>query len=66
LQTFHAAGRRTFTFGQIAATNALSDVYAMGGRAASRLSRLFAPQDADLAILEQIMSGGLSKMIEAG
>jgi len=29
---FHAHRRRSYSFGQIAATNALSDVYAMGGR----------------------------------
>ncbi len=55
-----------FTFGQIAATNALSDVYAMGGRPLTALALVCFPQDADLAILEQIMRGGLSKMVEAG
>ena len=54
-----------FTFGQIAATNALSDVYAMGGRPVSALTVVCFPQDGDLAILEQIMRGGLSKMTEA-
>ena len=54
-----------FTFGQIAATNALSDVYAMGGRPLTALAVVCFPQDADLAILEQIMRGGLSKMTEA-
>ena len=54
-----------FTFGQIAATNALSDVYAMGGRPVSALAVVCFPQDADLGILEQIMRGGLSKMSEA-
>jgi len=44
----------------------LSDVYAMGGRPLTALAVVCFPQDADLAILEQIMSGGLSKMIEAG
>jgi selenide,water dikinase len=55
-----------FTFGQIAAANALSDVYAMGGRPLTALAVVCYPQEADLAILEQIMRGGLSKMIEAG
>ncbi len=55
-----------FAFGQIAATNALSDVYAMGGRPLTALAVVCFPQDADLAILEQIMRGGLSKMAEAG
>jgi selenide,water dikinase len=54
-----------FTFGQIAATNALSDVYAMGGRPVSALAVVCFPQDADLGILEQIMRGGLAKMSEA-
>jgi selenide,water dikinase len=54
-----------FTFGQIAATNALSDVYAMGGRPLTALAVVCFPQDADLGILEQIMRGGLSKMSEA-
>lgn len=54
-----------FTFGQIAATNALSDVYAMGGRPITALALVCFPQDADLRILEQIMRGGLAKMEEA-
>jgi selenide, water dikinase len=55
-----------FLFGQIASTNALSDVYAMGGRPVSALSIVCFPQDGDLDILEQIMRGGLAKMAEAG
>jgi selenide,water dikinase len=55
-----------YTFGQIAATNALSDVYAMGGRPLTALALVCFPDKADLAILEQILSGGLSKMMEAG
>jgi selenide, water dikinase len=54
-----------FTFGQIAATNALSDVYAMGGRPLTALSMVCFPQDGDLDVLEQIMRGGLAKMEEA-
>jgi selenide,water dikinase len=54
-----------FTFGQIAATNALSDVYAMGGRPLTALAVVCFPQEADLGILEEIMRGGLAKMIEA-
>jgi selenide,water dikinase len=54
------------TFGQIAATNALSDVYAMGGRPVTSLALVCFPEKADLAILERILAGGLSKMIEAG
>src|SRR2546421_3796814 len=55
-----------FTFGQIAATNALSDVYAMGGKPLTSLALVCFPEKADLEILERILAGGLSKMIEAG
>jgi selenide, water dikinase len=54
-----------FTFGQIAATNALSDVYAMGGRPITALSVVCFPPDGDLDVLEQIMKGGMAKMAEA-
>jgi selenide, water dikinase len=54
-----------FVFGQIAAANALSDVYAMGGRPISALSVVGFPDKGDPAILEQIMRGGLNKMMEA-
>ena len=54
-----------FTFGQIAATNALSDVYAMGGRPLTALAVVCFPHDADIGLLEQIMRGGLAKMTEA-
>jgi len=55
-----------FLFGQIAAANALSDVYAMGGRPISSLSIVGFPEKGDPVILEQIIRGGLSKMNEAG
>jgi selenide,water dikinase len=55
-----------YTFGQIAATNSLSDVYAMGGRPLTSLALVCFPEKADLEILERILAGGLSKMIEAG
>jgi len=55
-----------YTFGQIAATNSLSDVYAMGGKPLTALALVCFPEKADLAILERILAGGLSKMIEAG
>jgi selenide, water dikinase len=54
-----------FTFGQIAAANSLSDVYAMGGRPVSSLSLVGFPEKGDPAILEQIIRGGLDKMKEA-
>src|ERR1700729_2427069 len=53
-----------FTFGQIAAANALSDIYAMGGRPLTALTIVCFPQDGDLSILEQIMRGGFAKMME--
>ena len=55
-----------YTFGQIAATNSLSDVYAMGGRPLTALALVCFPEKADVEILERILAGGLSKMIEAG
>jgi selenide, water dikinase len=53
-------------FGQIAAANALSDIYAMGGRPISALSLVGFPERGDPATLDQIMRGGLTKMSEAG
>jgi selenide, water dikinase len=55
-----------YTFGQIAATNALSDVYAMGGKPLTALALVCFPEKAELEILERILAGGLSKMMEAG
>ena len=55
-----------YSFGQIAAVNALSDVYAMGGRPMTSLALVCFPEKGDVAILERILAGGLSKMIEAG
>jgi selenide,water dikinase len=55
-----------FTFGQIAATNSLSDVYAMGGHPLSSLAIVCFPEKGDLDVLQQILAGGLSKMMEAG
>ncbi len=54
-----------YTFGQIAATNSLSDVYAMGGRPISALTLVCFPETGDVMILEQMLAGGLSKMVEA-
>jgi selenide,water dikinase len=52
-------------FGEIAAANSLSDVYAMGGRPISTLSIVGFPEKGDAEILAQILQGGLSKMMEA-
>ena len=54
-----------YTFGAIAAANALSDVYAMGGRPISALSILAYPAKGPLDDLEQILKGGAEKMHEA-
>jgi selenide, water dikinase len=54
-----------FTFGQVAAANSLSDIYAMGGKPVSALSIVGFPPNGDAAVLEQILRGGLSKMEEA-
>lgn len=53
------------TFGEIAAANSLSDVYAMGGQPLSALSIVGFPEKGDPAILEKILRGGLAKMNEA-
>jgi selenide,water dikinase len=52
-------------FGAIAAANALSDVYAMGGKPISALSLVGFPEKSDPEILERILRGGLTKMQEA-
>jgi selenide, water dikinase len=54
-----------YVFGQIAATNALSDVYAMGGRPVSALALVCFPESGDPKVLEQMLAGGLAKMMEA-
>jgi selenide,water dikinase len=55
-----------YDFGRIAATNALSDVYAMGARPLSALNIVAFPEDLDLAILAQILEGGASVARNAG
>jgi len=56
-----------YTFGQIAAANSLSDVYAMGGKPISALSIVGFPNTGcHLDVLEKILQGGLAKMQEAG
>ena len=54
-----------YTFGAIAAANALSDVYAMGGRPLTALSIVAYPGKGDLDDLEAILKGGAEKMREA-
>ncbi len=55
-----------YLFGQIAATNALSDIYAMGGEVKTALNIVCFPESMDLNILGKIMEGGSSKVIESG
>jgi selenide,water dikinase len=55
-----------YTFGAIAAANALSDVYAMGGKPISALSILAWPAKGDLDELTEILRGGAEKIQEAG
>jgi selenide,water dikinase len=56
-----------YTFGQIAATNALSDVYAMGAKPRTGLNIVcFPDKDADPAILREILRGGAEQMHAAG
>jgi selenide,water dikinase len=55
-----------YTYGAIAAANALSDVYAMGGRPLSALAIAAFPAKGEPAELEQILRGGAEKMREAG
>jgi selenide,water dikinase len=55
-----------YTFGQIAATNALNDVYAMGGKPLTALCIVCFPQEEDSHLLGEMMRGGLAVMSAAG
>ena len=55
-----------YLFGQIAAANALSDVYAMGGEVLSALNLVCFPENGDLNLLGRILQGGNEKVLEAG
>ena len=55
-----------YVFGQIAAANALSDVYAMGGTVKTALNIVCFPEQMDLNILGRILQGGSEKVMEAG
>ena len=55
-----------YVFGQIAATNALSDVYAMGGTPKTALNIVAFPKDMDVEILGEILRGGADKVMESG
>jgi selenide, water dikinase len=55
-----------YEFGQIAAANALSDVYAMGGEVLTALNIVAFPAGVPLEVLSEILRGGIEKVIEAG
>ena len=55
-----------YVFGKIAAANALSDVYAMGGEVKTALNLVCFPESMDLNVLGQILQGGAEKVAEAG
>ncbi|MDL2218649.1 selenide, water dikinase SelD [Christensenellaceae bacterium OttesenSCG-928-M15] len=55
-----------YTFGQIAATNALSDIYAMGGEPKLALNLLCVPEDMPKSAVHDLLRGGYDKAYEAG
>ncbi|MFK4785115.1 selenide, water dikinase SelD [Fusobacterium sp. MFO224] len=55
-----------YVFGQIAAANSLSDVYAMGGKPITAMNIVCYPEKEDIKGLEEIMKGGAEKVFEAG
>lgn len=55
-----------FMYGQIAATNALSDVYAMGGEPRLALNIMCIPEKMDKDTVQEILRGGYAKAYEAG
>lgn len=55
-----------YLFGKIAAANALSDVYAMGGQVLTALNIVCFPQDGDLNLLGEILQGGAEMVVSAG
>jgi selenide,water dikinase len=55
-----------YDFGQIAAANALSDIYAMGGKVLTALNLVLFPANMDMSILKEILRGGQDKIMEAG
>jgi len=56
-----------YSFGQVAAANALSDVYAMGGQPLTAMNIVCFPiKTMDISVLQEILAGGLAKVHEAG
>ncbi|MDR3123464.1 MAG: selenide, water dikinase SelD [Treponema sp.] len=54
------------TFGRIAAANALSDIWAMGGKPMVALNLVCFPESMDKSVLVEILAGGAEKIAEAG
>src|SRR5438034_5048761 len=55
-----------YTFGAIAATNAMSDVYAMGGQVLMAINLVAWPENLDIAILSEVLRGGMEAVERAG
>jgi len=55
-----------YTFGQVAAANALSDVYAMGGKPVTAMNVVCFPTCLSMDILKEVLKGGADKVAEAG
>lgn len=55
-----------YLFGKIAAANALSDIFAMGGEVLSALNIVSFPENEDPSLLKEILRGGAEKVVEAG
>ncbi len=66
LDFFTPVADEPYVFGQVAAANALSDVYAMGGEPKVALNIVAFPNDMDTEILAEILRGGADKVLEAG
>lgn len=65
LDFFPAMVEEPATFGEIAAANALSDIYAMGGEVVAALNIVCFPEEEDSSILQEILQGGARKVKEA-
>ena len=55
-----------YTFGQVAATNSLSDIYAMGGQPATAMNLICFPSCLPVSVMGEILAGGYDKVQEAG
>ena len=66
LDFFPAVAEDPYIFGQIAAANALSDIYAMGGEPKLALNIMAVPKDMDTEDIKMLLKGGYDKAFEAG